>query len=713
MAVTVEEQVGVNWGSSFTQPQYNFTKAPAAGDTVYVAWSRDTGAGVPTGVSGLGATWTEAHADTAAGIFVWKGTGATSAGAAVMTFSGTVGGIGGGWTVRGLASTNVALAALTSSPGPTCVGPEQVAGAGQAVFALAAPYFTMTTWPLDPVPYPGWTSLQSGPYSGQAYRVPAVSEVHRVSVSQSSSGNVMRMVQFVVGTNTSGAVAPHPASGALGAFTGTDWKVNAAGSTSVSADAITLINNVGSQSANVISIGVDLPGKKGIITGRLKQSGYADALCFGIVSSSLSKTTTGALYNNQPSFCGLVSDNYNGQLRLYIGGVQVASLALGSVPGGWNLTNGVDISLVYTPSGGTMTVQIQRAGTTLLSGSAADPAFVDASIAAGALTGGLAGVHTLERPVTYALPDITNVTPLATARPANGATLLSSSAVSFASSYEYRIDGGTPVALSGGATRPTLITGLTNGTTYNMQVRAVKAEDSTVTQWSTAVPVTPTSGAGSILHYDDFERVNSTTVVGSPVLGNNYTVSGSRTWGILNGGLYAPGGSGQGLIVADVGSADHAIEATGDVFANDIGIVFRYTDASNFFLFQFLASPDRFAFYRCTGGTYALWDTISRTMLPGDRLQVVARGEYIAMLANGRIVCSVRDSSPSSTATKVGFRNDANGRWGSLVVSVPTPTEFDRTAVQPETRGTPAAPQNTAAVYKGRGTKALDAGSVA
>ncbi len=73
------------------------------------------------------------------------------------------------------------------------------------------------------------------------------------------------------------------------------------------------------------------------------------------------------------------------------------------------------------------------------------------------------------------------------ALPANGGSPITA--------LQYRLDGGAPVTLSGTGTGARTITGLTNGTTYSVEVRAVNAIGAGV--WSAAKNVTPVAAAAT------------------------------------------------------------------------------------------------------------------------------------------------------------------------------------------------------------------------
>lgn len=89
-----------------------------------------------------------------------------------------------------------------------------------------------------------------------------------------------------------------------------------------------------------------------------------------------------------------------------------------------------------------------------------------------------------------ATPGVGSIELNITALPDNGGSALTS--------LEYRLDGGSPVTLSGGATTGIrTITGLTGGTPYGVQIRAVNAVGEGA--WSDTKTRTPTGAAATIV----------------------------------------------------------------------------------------------------------------------------------------------------------------------------------------------------------------------
>ncbi len=105
--------------------------------------------------------------------------------------------------------------------------------------------------------------------------------------------------------------------------------------------------------------------------------------------------------------------------------------------------------------------------------------------------------------------------------------------------YDYTFNGGTTVVNAGTATLPITITGLTNGTEYNVQIRAVNGDGNGT--WTSVVKATPSTTPGlptvsSIGHGDRQLTVNGTGAAanGSAIIRYEYTFNGGTT--VVNAG---------------------------------------------------------------------------------------------------------------------------------------------------------------------------------
>lgn len=200
MAVVVVEHLV---GPLDTVATYSLTMtvAPSAGDLLLVRASsgRSSGARTVNSVVGCGATWARVY--DGARTEYWLGSGATSAGAVVVTFSGVD---TGGRTqceallISGLTAATV-VANETTTTGTTLTGPVVTATLGQFVAASATAGAGVVTFPSTQAPA-GWTAQTPLAYPGSAggvgmaYRVPGASASHSADITSTSSGQLIATV---------------------------------------------------------------------------------------------------------------------------------------------------------------------------------------------------------------------------------------------------------------------------------------------------------------------------------------------------------------------------------------------------------------------------------------------------------------------------------------------------------------------------------------
>ncbi|MFM7135615.1 MAG: beta strand repeat-containing protein, partial [Planctomycetota bacterium] len=96
--------------------------------------------------------------------------------------------------------------------------------------------------------------------------------------------------------------------------------------------------------------------------------------------------------------------------------------------------------------------------------------------------------------------------------------------------YEYSTDGGTSFTAAGTTSSPIVITGLTNGTTYDVQLRAVNSVGSGAA--STTVQGTPAAAASPAITVSGLSGTFS-TVYGTASASQSFTVSGAALVGDL------------------------------------------------------------------------------------------------------------------------------------------------------------------------------------
>ncbi|MBI1350148.1 MAG: hypothetical protein GC156_03420 [Actinomycetales bacterium] len=147
-------------------------------------------------------------------------------------------------------------------------------------------------------------------------------------------------------------------------------------------------------------------------------------------------------------------------------------------------------------------------------------------------------------PVTApAAPTITSITP------GNGMLTVDFTAASNGGSaitkYQYSLNGGAWADMSGGTSSPLTITGLSNGTSYNVRIRAVNAigpgaASNTVSASTFGVPAAPTitsiTPGNGMLTVDFIAGANG----GSAITKYQYTVNGGTSWADMSSGTTSP-----------------------------------------------------------------------------------------------------------------------------------------------------------------------------
>ena len=301
-----------------------------------------------------------------------------------------------------------------------------------------------------------------------------------------------------------------------------------------------------------------------------------------------------------------------------------------------------------------------------------------------------------------AAPRAASSAPVVSATPLDNATKLTWTTVQNAETYEYRVDGGTPVDV--GLAKRTIVTGLNNGVQSSIEVRGVNSLGPG--PWG-GVEVTPIATA----LYDDFDRPNSSTAIGSPLQGGPYTVR-TGTWGINNSSLYCASNTGEAHVTFP-GAVD--FDATVRILTpgNNGGMLFRWIDASNTWLFQFHTS--QIALYRRVSGSWIQRGPSQDPVQAGDVLRLLVKGDKIFAYRNGRLILVMEDPYIVAATPTMGFRfsGDTTSRVDEVLVhpagDLPTLVGSDAD----ETIAIADSMQNQGFIYKGRDNKLADEGALA
>lgn len=239
-----------------------------------------------------------------------------------------------------------------------------------------------------------------------------------------------------------------------------------------------------------------------------------------------------------------------------------------------------------------------------------------------------------------------------------------------------RTTGATPVPWSTWPRRPALTPA--DGAAYDALVLA----DNPLGYWKfgeSTAPVTTT------LLSDTFDRANSTTVVGSPQVGNNPVIL-VGTWGIIGNQLYQATATAEGCLVWEIGinavtagyDFTHTIGAVAGT--SDPGPIVRAIDNNNFILCQTVFGGGVSAIFQRVGGTYTrISPEVSVPWTTGDVVRVNVTPEAITLYRNG-VQVNQAVTRVFFQATRVGFRVNAitTPRFDTVSVTAMVPQGYYR-----------------------------------
>lgn len=227
--------------------------------------------------------------------------------------------------------------------------------------------------------------------------------------------------------------------------------------------------------------------------------------------------------------------------------------------------------------------------------------------------------------------------------PLNGAAAVRWSGVPGATSYDISTDGGSTFITQAAApsstgalevnsiqlTRP-------NGTPVDTVVRAKTAYNTG--PWSNPSTTTP-SATRYVIHWDNFDKPPGTSV-GSPQVGGSYTLS-PGPWSISDTGrLYTPTSADLKLLFPGSFNFDWTFNIP-VAPNNNGGVIFRYTDASNYMMFFRSGNGETNSTYRlrrnANGNATDLFATASAEGVPKvtDVIRIVGKDNWIYVYING------------------------------------------------------------------------------
>ena len=173
MAITVVEVAQGTNGSTGLGPAVSIAATPQPGDIVYVTLGAAANNRAITGMTGLGATWSEVvtvnTTSATTSQTVWQGIGATTSGTIAITVNSSANGSVRAFLVRGMTTPPHVTANTFTSGTVALPGPVNAAGVGTFVLALGFAA-SKTTGNLQEATQPatGWV-IQTGPAGATAY----------------------------------------------------------------------------------------------------------------------------------------------------------------------------------------------------------------------------------------------------------------------------------------------------------------------------------------------------------------------------------------------------------------------------------------------------------------------------------------------------------------------------------------------------------------
>lgn len=191
--------------------------------------------------------------------------------------------------------------------------------------------------------------------------------------------------------------------------------------------------------------------------------------------------------------------------------------------------------------------------------------------------------------------------------------------------------------------------------------------------------------AGSLPITDTFNRADSAVTLGTASDGIHVWTARTGTWGISSNRAYSPSiGSGPGY----TGSVATIDAETGDGFlrialstmrttTDDAGVVFRYTDTSNFWIAQYSFTSVQVKVIKVEAGSLSVVASASfasAIAADGERLMVELSGTSIKLYIEDQLLISTTSSFNQSATNHGLFVQQTGTRLDDLSMTVSDPT---------------------------------------
>lgn len=164
---------------------------------------------------------------------------------------------------------------------------------------------------------------------------------------------------------------------------------------------------------------------------------------------------------------------------------------------------------------------------------------------------------------------------------------------------------------------------------------------------------------------DSFDRADDGAALGSPDMGSAWSAV-TDTWGISGNLARCVTSGGTALAIQDAGLADCIIEVTFQTFAATQGVVFRESDASNYW--RLTTTANDYRLWKYVASVWSLESTLVLVPQSGDVVRVYLNGNSITFTVNGANATTVSDSF-NATATAHGLSSGSTvARWNNYRV---------------------------------------------
>jgi hypothetical protein len=174
---------------------------------------------------------------------------------------------------------------------------------------------------------------------------------------------------------------------------------------------------------------------------------------------------------------------------------------------------------------------------------------------------------------------------------------------------------------------------------------------------------------------DTFNRADSGTTLGTTSDGTATWTTDGATWGISSNAAFNASATSAGKAWIDTSNADGSVQVTitvidpgssGNVYT---GLVFRWTDANNYWVVKTRSGTTQGTLQSVVGGTRNGITTFA--LVAGDVVTAVLAGSSITIKVNGSTVATTTDSF-NATATKHGlFADTSTGRLDNWSYTTP------------------------------------------